>query len=554
VTERRVSFRHPLIRSAVYGAAPFAERRDVHEALALALADEERADRRAWHRAAARAAPDAEVADELERTADVARQRGGPAAAAAALERAAELTPDEHDRWRRLLAAAEAAWAGGKPERALTLLDRLGAALSDVAIRAEAEQLRGMIELRRGSPAAAYELLVSAAELFAPDDPERAAVLLTSAAEAAWMQSDPGRMIDAGRRLSEMALPDNSEAALYVHVTSGLRSFLEGDFERGSPLLRDAAEEAASVGDPRHLRWGGFSALQLGDDATAAGLFRRAVAAARERSEIVMLPPTLQTLAMIEMLTGRLGSALGDASEGLELARETGQANVACSLHTMCAWIEAVQGNVDATRAHVDEALAPALARRLVPQASLARWAAGLLDLGEGRGVEALASLEQIEHPVIATLATGDVVEAAVRCGRPEAAQSRFAALEALAHTVRPPWALAIAERCRALLAADTDADRHFSQALTLHLDVDRPIDLARTQLLYGEYLRRVRRRMDARGQLRAALEVFEGLGARLGGAGPPRAARDRRGCPQARPEHARRADPAGATDRPLRR
>jgi ATP/maltotriose-dependent transcriptional regulator MalT len=322
-------------------------------------------------------------------------------------------------------------------------------------------------------------------------------------------------MIDAGRRLSEMVLPDNSEAALYVHVTSGLRSFLEGDFERGSPLLRDAAEEAASFGDPRHLRWGGFSALQLGDDATAVALFRRAVAAARERSEIVMLAPTLQTLAMIELLTGRLGSALGDASEGLELARETGQANVACSLHTMCAWIEAVQGNAEATRAHADEALAPALARRLVPQASLARWAVGLLALGEGRGDEALASLEQIEHPVVAMLATGDVVEAAVRCGRAEVAQSRFAALEALAHTARPPWALAIAERCRGLLAADTDADGHFTRALELHRGADRPLDLARTQLLYGEYLRRVRRRTDARGQLRAALEVFEGLGAR---------------------------------------
>jgi DNA-binding CsgD family transcriptional regulator len=214
------------------------------------------------------------------------------------------------------------------------------------------------------------------------------------------------------------------------------------------------------------------------------------------------------------MLTARFASARASASEGLDLAREAGQRNIACSLHSVTAWIEAAQGREAACRAHASDALNEALDRRLVPQASFARWALGLLELGAGRAEEALAQLEQIEHPVVAVLAAADYVEAAARSGATAHARARLALLEALAANARPPWALAAAARCSGLLEPGSEGDAHFAEALELHGDVDRPFDLARTELLYGEYLRRVRRRTEARNRLRSAYEAFEQLGA----------------------------------------
>jgi DNA-binding CsgD family transcriptional regulator len=514
VDNRRVSFRHPIMRSAVYGAAPFARRQEAHEALAAACAEVGQTDRRAWHLAAARIMPDAEVASELEQAAERARDRGAHAAAAAALERAAELTAMERDRQRRLLAAADAAWLGGHPERAVAILERVGSAVSETPLRAEAERLRGTIELRRGSPSQAYEILVGASQLFAEDDPAAATATLVTAIEAAFVESDPERLIDAGRRASALPASGDPGNELCSRVASGLSSMLTGDFERGRPLLQEAVVAARSTQDPRQLLFGGFAAMQLGDDATARTLYRQAVAATRELGQLAMLAPALQVLCAVEMLTGRYASTLADASEGLSLARETGQPNVACALLGITAWVEAIQGREHESRAHAAETLEVALTRRLLPPASFAHWALGLIELGAGRGEEALARLAQIQHPLAVLFSSGDYVEAAVRAGDLEAARSRLALLETLARDVGAPWALAAAARCRGLLDSGPDAERHFTEALTLLEAVDRPLERARTELLYGEYLRRVRRRTEARARLRSAYEAFERLGA----------------------------------------
>jgi len=337
---------------------------------------------------------------------------------------------------------------------------------------------------------------------------------LITAVEAAFLESNPQRLVDAGRRASTLPTPDDSAGALCIQVADGLGSFVAGNFERGGPLLRAAVDTASGSDDPRRLVYGGFAAMQLGEDAIARSLYRRAAAAARERGEIVTLTQALQVLCTNEMLTGRYTPALADASEALALARDTGQANIACACLSLTAWIDAMQGRVEDCRTHAAEALDEAVARGLLPQASFARWALGLLELSAGRGDEALARLEQIEHPVVALLGSGDFVEAAVRAGSLETARTRLAALEALARNVQAPWALPIAARCRGLLEAEPEAERHFEEALSLHQEADRPVDLARTQLLYGEYLRRARRRTEARSQLRNAHEAFERLGA----------------------------------------
>jgi DNA-binding CsgD family transcriptional regulator len=513
VDNRQVSFRHPLIRSAVYGAAPFARRQEIHEALAGAFDQAEQADRRAWHLSAARITPDAEVADELERTAERAALRGAHAAAAAALERAADLTPTESEKLRRLLASANTAWLGGNSERALALLERVSGVITEAPLRAEAERLRGTIELRRGSPAEAYEILVGASEL-AADDPAGTAEALITAVEAAFLESDPERLIDVGRRVSVLPSPEDSASALCIEVAAGLGSLVTGDFERGGPRLRAAVATAELSEQPRQLIYGGFAAMQLGNDGTAYALYRRAVAGARELGEIATLPHALQALSTIEMFTGRYAAALADAAEALDLARETGQANIARGLLGITAWLEAVQGHEQDCRARAGEALDETAARRLLPPGSFARWALGLLELGAGRGEEAVAQLEQIEHRVVALLASGDFVEAAVRAGDVESARVRLTALEALALNVRAPWALAVTARCRGLLDPGPNAERHFEEALAFHQESDRPLDLARTELLYGEYLRRVRRRTEARSRLRNAHEAFERLGA----------------------------------------
>jgi DNA-binding CsgD family transcriptional regulator len=187
---------------------------------------------------------------------------------------------------------------------------------------------------------------------------------------------------------------------------------------------------------------------------------------------------------------------------------------------TTLALLAALQGREDTCRSHADEALARAVPRGLRLQAASASWALALLDLGLNRPAAALARLEtlaagsQTTHQVIALLSVPDLVEAAVRADQPNRAQPALAGFEQWASHATPPWALALVPRCRGLLSAGAAADRHFAEALSLHSHSNRPFDRARTELLYGEALRRTRRRSDARVHLRAALTAFEQLGA----------------------------------------
>jgi DNA-binding CsgD family transcriptional regulator len=542
--ERAVEFRHPLVRSAIYHGASLPERQDAHELLAHILEGEEYADRRAWHRAAATAEPDADIAEELERSADRARRRSGYAAAAAAFERAAALTPDDDMRARRLLAAADAAWQAGRPHGAAALLEDARALTSHALLNADIDHLRGAIEFQRGKASQAHAILLAGAAEVATVDPRKAVKMLVSAGEAAGFAGDFKNEIEAARRAEELSAW--SEGGTFESAwTVGIGSVLAGDQAKGMPLLRDAVAAAEGSEDARRLLSAGEAAIYLGDVPAARTLCDRAVRAARAAGAVGGLPFALQLLAAFEVIDGWLAAAAANASEGLRLAQETGQENSAAHHLAVLARVDALRGREDDCRRHAGEAFELAETHGLLFQAATASWALGELDLGLGRTAEALSRFATLAdltpgtgHPIIALYTAPDLVEAAVRADRADAAHTALEMFEQWADQTGSPWALALLERCRGLLASGNAADSHFEKAVEHHSTVGRSVEAARTELIYGEFLRRARQRKAAREHLRAALDLFEQVGAQ------PWAERARAEL-RASGESARRRDPS---------
>jgi DNA-binding CsgD family transcriptional regulator len=515
--EGRLQFRHPLVRSAAYAAATLAGRQAAHRALADVLAGEDAADQRAWHLATATVGPDEAVAAELECSADRARRRGGHAAAAAALERAAELTGDEAERGRRLVAAAVAARLAGQAERALALADRAEPLASDLRGQATVAHLRGSVEASRGVALEAAARLVAGSELAASVDPSQALTMLIEASEIASYAGDVAPTAELGRRAAAVPVTDKAGEFLSA-MLQGMGSVAEGDGQRGEPLLRRAIALAGAMEDPRRLMWAGVAAFFLGEQETGNALYARAVARARQEGAVGLLPQALEYLAPVELVAGRLDAATASASEGLRLARDTGNDTSACRHLTTLAHVAALRGDEDACRSLAVEALDRAAARGLGLPATLAGYALALLDLGLGRAAEALARLQRLldagpgeGSPFFAVYTVPDLVEAAVRSGRPEVAAGPLAAFEQLAAlSGNSEWQAQLA-RCHGLLGPEDAAADRFEAALRQH--EGRPFDLARTELVYGEALRRARRRGEARAHLRNAQEIFRRLG-----------------------------------------
>jgi DNA-binding CsgD family transcriptional regulator len=542
-----VEFAHPLIRSALYSDASFAQRQVVHRALADVLGAEQDADRRAWHRAAASLGQDEEVADELERSARRARRRSGFAAAARALQRAAELSAHDEARGRRLVAAAEDAWLAGTPDLALALLDRAQGLVADLRVRAELMHLRGTIELHCAAPSEAATILAGGAAEIAPVAPAKAIEMLVEAAQAASYAGDAAQIVEFGGRAAALVRDEDPDQRFTVDVIVGVGSLFAGDAARGATLLREALALATGFQDPRRLVHAAAAAGYLGEETTEHELYGRAVARAREIGAVGTLPHVLEFLARAEAVDGRYATAAAHATEGLRLARETGQQNSECHLHGSLALIAALRGREDECRSHAAEALELATARGLGYHSALAGWALARLDLSRGRPEDALGRLAELAtagpgdgHPFVKLVSAPELVEAAVRAGDNAIAQAALAEFERFARETAPAWALALVARCRGLLSAGVAAERHFLEALRWHGESARPFDRARTELAYGEHLRRDGRRKEARMHLRSALDAFERLGA---GAWAERARIELR----ASGETARRRDPSTA-------
>ena len=514
-------FHHPVLRSAIYQGASLPQRQAVHRALVDTLQGEANADHRAWHRAALVLAPDDEIADELERTAERARSRSGHAAACRALRRAAELTSSDGRRARRLAAAARAAWDAGRPEEATALL-RAAETKTDAGTYAEVRHVQGEIEFRCGTPLEGAALLMEGAERVARANPHKALQMLCDAALSANAAGDLGMMAEAGRRAAALPIEASAPEAPLVPLVADVATMLRGSDAAARARLLQALDRLAGATEPRWLNWAAAAATLTGDQVRHDALHQRAEAIARQTTAVGTLATVLERIAWTQLTYGRVGAASVPSEEGLRLATETGLTNSACFHRAILAWVAAVRGDEEACTSLAEQAAATAVEQGLGPHHSIAHWAVGLLDLGLGRWEAAATRLEAVSspapgagHPFVARRALPDLVEAAVRAGRPEVAASATTRLVGNAREGAPEWELAVAARCRALITRSPEAkERLLSEALALHDRDRRLFSRARTQLLLGEHLRRERRRVEARAQLRAATETFERLGA----------------------------------------
>jgi DNA-binding CsgD family transcriptional regulator len=522
-----LELRHPLVRSAVYQGASLSQRQAVHRALASVLAGDAEADRRAWHRAAASIGPDPEVVAELEQAAVRARQRSGFVAASLAYERAAAFTPDESERARLLTASAENAWFGGRLERTRMLLERARPVASETLQRADIDRYLGLVELTGGAPAEACRLLVRSAAAVAPVDGQRALQLLNLASVAALYADDDAAAVT----IAELAREIDEDTPFFralVELLVGLGAYYAGDLPRAAASLRSAVSLEAQLEsdaiDPRRvaLLFGGRAAAFLGDDEAARRSGQLAAAQARAEGALGLLAPILPRLAHTEMWAGRWPAASANAREGLRLAREIGQLDLVAYQLVLLALIAAHRGQEDECRALAAQGHELASARRFTFVASIANWALALLELELGRTEEALLRAREVStrsggFSSAVFMGGLDRIEAAVRAGEVATAHDWLADYEPWAECAGAAWARAVAMHGRALLAEDgEEAERLFEAALEMHAQAARPFERARTQLAFGEFLRRARRPRDARKHLRAALDGFEALGAEL--------------------------------------
>src|SRR5271166_572996 len=524
VVDDVVRFRHPLIRSAIYGAATGVERRRAHEALAAASDAEEEADRRAWHRSMAALGPDEEAAAELERSAERAGARGGYAASAALLARAAELTHDPARRPERLVRTARADLAAGAADRAQARLDEAMMQLTDARQRAEARRLQGAIEFARGDGANASATLLAAASELAPLDASLARKTLLEAFEAAHWAGRFG--MDKERHAVATAARSAPLAASRVAgaedlLLDGFAELLVGRYAAGAPLLRRAItrlleDEPRGEDGSRWLGLGCYAAGELFDEEPLQALAGRWVKRARQSGALTMLPLALSELAGAELQAGRFQAAEAVLSEQQDIAAATANAGALGAATPRRPLLMAWRGEADDTRAGAEEMIKEGIARGQGALVSFAQCALAVLELGLGRYEAALASalaIYQDDPPSLGTHVLSDLVEAAIRCERPDAAAAALERLSARALASGTELALGLLARSRALLSQD-GAEAFYAEALERLAKTRAVPELGRAHLLYGEWLRRRRRRRDAREQLRLAFELFDSLGA----------------------------------------
>ena len=518
-----VRFRHPLVRSAVYRAAPPDERRAAHLALAAATDPVADPDRRAWHRAQATAGLDEEVAAELERSADRARARGGLAAGASFLERAAELTPEPGLRARRLLAAAEAEHRAGAPQAALRLLGVAQGGPLDDLDGARAELLRAQVTstVTRGGDAPA--LLLAAARRLEPLDATMAREAYLDAFSAA---------LFAGRLARGAGVPEVARAVLAARwgpstrpsppaarlLLDGLAVLVTQGHAAGAPLLlgalRAVREELTSGDDA--LRWLWLAcrvARDLGDDATWDELTARQVQLARRTGALAVLPIALTERYSVHLFAGEVAQARSLAAEAQAVSAATGSRLSPHISFLSAAW-----------QAHEEEALALVETSRqdVVRRGEglwlvATEWTSAVLLNGLGRFAEALEAAERAaEHPHDLGLSTWvwpELVEAAARSGDPGRAAAALSRLTEIARATGTDWVLGVEARSRALVSAGPAAEACHREALDRLGRTRVRVTLARAHLLYGEWLRREGRRIDAREQLRTAHTMLADLG-----------------------------------------
>lgn len=516
-----VRVRHPLVRSAVYQAATSRERREAHRALADAVDAGNDPDRHAWHRAAAVDSPDEAVVAGLVAAGARAERRGGYAAAAAAYERAAELTAAEQPRAGHFYAAARNAWAAGRTTPARTLAAAARELADGRVLRADIDRLRGRVEVNVGSAIDAHRTFATAARAVMADDPTRALELAVAAALLSTYGADSGATVDVTALSAGAADSDTPRTRCLGHLLLALTRAATDEWAEGLTSLRAALDAGTDVADLDLLSHLGNAALHLGDDQAHHRSFTAMATGARVAGAGMLVLYSLPRLGFTQLVTGRWAALRDSAEEALSLAISVGQRQLRAAPLGWLALLAALQGRpaeeYDALVADLDEAAGGPLGVLADPVHDLVRWAQGTRATHDGDSRAALHHLGSIRLATIGRLAAVDRVEAAVRAGDPDRAETWVQQLVPFADGTGWAWAHAAVDHGRALLAEPADAAALFDSALARHAEASeasqaRPYDRARTHLAYGEHLRRNQRRVDARSHLRAALEIFEDL------------------------------------------
>ena len=395
------------------------------------------------------------------------------------------------------------------------LIEAAQSFVNDPVLLASCYRLRGAVELASGSATTSVRRFVDAARHTAHLDPRRSLELLTLAGEGAWLSLDADTSIEVGQVANSLDVSEEDRDRFFARLLVGFsRHFTHED--DSIKAMRDAIEVAHDEHDDVDLLLAaGRAAFYVGDDEAAERFHSRIVSRARAISSIGCLAIGGTRLALAELLTGRWNFGLATAEETSRLAEDTGQEELAAHAFAWRALVQAWRGEEDACRGLLDKARAITATRRmrLVDEAAL--WAEGVLELGAGRSMAAFERLFPIAHPVIASVAALDRIEAAEQADETEEAATWLADLEAFAVASEAPWAAARVAHCRGLLASEPGrAHGFYEEALKHHRRANRPFERARTELAYGSHLRRSRKRLVARSHLRSALETFNSLGA----------------------------------------
>ncbi|HEY5881037.1 MAG TPA: LuxR C-terminal-related transcriptional regulator [Nakamurella sp.] len=494
----------------------------VHRALAQAMTGQD-ADRRAWHLAAAVDQPDDEVVQALDDAARGAAARGGFEAASAAFERAAELTLDERDRATRLLAAATNAWLAAQPARAMRLATMARAGVTDPVVRADLDRLRGRIEFIVGSVAIGIGIWSRAAREVAAADPQRAREIGMIATAGSTFLPEPDRTdLDPAELLTSTSRDTSTRARCFTHLLTGFHRLNHEGLAAAADSLRQAVILGEDLSETDLLTNLGIATFQLGDDDGFRRCFSRMLTQARNDGAIGLVLFALPRLALADLSAGNWTGAVAHATEALELARSTGQPGLTAMPLAQLALVAAQrgdQGQYDNLLAELDRVAAGESAGILgVLMQDTRRWAQGCHAALTGEPAAALHHFEQMTQPTLTRLAAYDRLDLAARTGHLDTAARWLAELDEFAAAADTPHARRVVAYGRALLASHETApaavEEFFLQAFGPERGVDRPFERARTHLAYGEFLRRSRRRVDAREQLRAALHTFGDLGA----------------------------------------
>jgi DNA-binding CsgD family transcriptional regulator len=520
VVETVVRFRHPLIRSAVYYSAAPIERRRIHRALAGATDPGHDPDRRAWHLSEATAEPDEGVAADLERAAGRATTRGGWAASAAFLTRAAVLTPDPGTQARRLLAAAHAEIAAGAPDKAQLLLDRSLDHLDGRRQDGLAKRAQGAIYQVLNQPGQAAAVLLAAVLDLAAFDVRlaRAALLdaLTAATISGSLALDGATLLEVAAAARDVPLTAGQAPGTGDLLLDAAATLVLDGHRVAAPLARVAIaalthDQSESAEMLAWLEVGCSLAGVLGDDAMMRMLAGRLERQARRQGALTALSTALTYSATSQLFSGCLDTAQALYTErgAIEAARECN-----CNLGNLL--VTAWRGRGRETRAEAVNVTQAAIDQGQGHRLTWVEYALCVLELSLGRYQEAWASTPSgfEENPYVSAFGLPDFIEAAVRSSHRASAQKALTRAAGQVPADGSPMALGLLARSRALLASDAEADVLYAEAIERLAACPSTIQLARTQLLYGEWLRRRKRRTEARQQLRAAYTQFEDMGA----------------------------------------